>query len=239
MESHSPSITIGPIVFDLTLLAMSLLTVALVFGFVYWLSRDLSIRPNRKQSALEALIDFVTGVIQNNIGAANVKSYLPIFFSLFLFLFVANSIGLATKIETLPPEHFNLWTSPTANLVYDLSLSFLVTVFIQVEGIRRQGFKGYVKGFVTPVAMTPMNILEEITNFLSLALRLYGNIFSGEVIVSLLTQLIGAYLIAFPFAFGLNMAWTAFSLFISGMQAFVFTMLSSSYLGKKISDGEE
>ncbi len=238
MESHSPTIAIGPIVFDLTLLAMSLLTVALVFGFVYWLSRDLQVRPNRKQSALEALIEFVTGVIQNNLGASNVRSYLPIFFSLFLFLLVANSIGLATKIETPSPEHYNLWTSPTANLAYDLSLSFLVTVFIQVEGIRRQGLKSYFQAFVTPVAMTPMNILEEITNFLSLALRLYGNIFSGEVIVSLLTQLIATYLIAFPFAFGLNMAWTAFSIFISGMQAFVFTMLSSNYLGKKINTEE-
>ena len=174
MESHSPTIAIGPIVFDLTLLAMSLLTVALVFGFVYWLSRDLQVRPNRKQSALEALIEFVTGVIQNNLGASNVRTYLPIFFSLFLFLLVANSIGLATKIETPAPEHYNLWTSPTANLAYDLSLSFLVTVFIQVEGIRRQGFKNYFRAFATPVAMTPMNILEEITNFLSLALRLYG-----------------------------------------------------------------
>lgn len=238
MESHSPTIAIGPIVFDLTLLAMSLLTVALVFGFVYWLSRDLQVRPNRKQSALEALIEFVTGVIQNNLGASNVRTYLPIFFSLFLFLLVANSIGLATKIETLAPEYYNLWTSPTANLAYDLSLSFLVTVFIQVEGIRRQGFKNYFRAFATPVAMTPMNILEEITNFLSLALRLYGNIFSGEVIVSLLTQLIATYLIAFPFAFGLNMAWTAFSIFISGMQAFVFTMLSSNYLGKKINTEE-
>lgn len=238
MESHSPTIAIGPIVFDLTLLAMSLLTVALVFGFVYWLSRDLQVRPNRKQSALEALIEFVTGVIQNNLGASNVRTYLPIFFSLFLFLLVANSIGLATKIETPAPEHYNLWTSPTANLAYDLSLSFLVTVFIQVEGIRRQGFKNYFRAFATPVAMTLMNILEEITNFLSLALRLYGNIFSGEIIVSLLTQLIATYLIAFPFAFGLNMAWTAFSIFISGMQAFVFTMLSSSYLGKKINAEE-
>lgn len=238
MESHSPTIAIGPIVFDLTLLAMSLLTVALIFGFVYWLSRDLHVRPNRKQSALEGLIEFVTGVIQNNLGASNVRTYLPIFFSLFLFLLVANSIGLATKIETPAPEHYNLWTSPTANLAYDLSLSFLVTVFIQIEGIRRQGFKNYFRAFATPVAMTPMNILEEITNFLSLALRLYGNIFSGEVIVSLLTQLIASYLIAFPFAFGLNMAWTAFSIFISGMQAFVFTMLSSSYLGKKINAEE-
>ena len=117
-------------------------------------------------------------------------------------------------------------------------MSFLVTVFIQVEGIRRQGLKSYFQAFVTPVAMTPMNILEEITNFLSLALRLYGNIFSGEVIVSLLTQLIATYLIAFPFAFGLNMTWTAFSIFISGMQAFVFTMLSSNYLGKKINTEE-
>ena len=108
-----------------------------------------------------------------------------------------------------------------------------------IEGIRRRGIKKYLKAYVTPGFMTPMNILEEFTNFLSLALRVFGNIFAGEVMASLLITLSHQALYWYPVAFGANLAWTAFSVFISCIQAYVFTMLSSMYLGNKINDGEE
>ena len=69
-------------------------------------------------------------------------------FVLFLFLLVANNIGLMAKIETT--NGYNLWTSPTANLGYDFCLSFLITLIAHVEGIRRRGVKEYLKAFVTP-----------------------------------------------------------------------------------------
>ncbi|WP_161941655.1 FoF1 ATP synthase subunit a, partial [Streptococcus suis] len=113
------------------------------------------------------------------------------------------------------------------------------TVFCHVEGIRRRGFKEYLKAFVTPWAMTPMNILEEVTNLASLALRLYGNIYAGEVLVSLLLQLSQKGAFVYPIAFGLNVIWTAFSVFISCLQSYVFVMLVSMYLNKKISGEAE
>ena len=158
-------------------------------------------------------------------------------FSLFLFILVANNIGLMAKVQTT--NGYNLWTSPTANLGYDLSLSLLITLIAHVEGVRRRGVKEYLKAFVTPGFMTPMNILEEFTNFASLAIRIYGNIFAGEVLAGLLLALSQNALYWYPFAFIANMLWTAFSIFISCIQAYVFTMLSSMYIGKKINEGEE
>ena len=70
------------------------------------------------------------------------------------------------------------------NAVLPLPVSY--THLAHVEGIRRRGVKEYLKAFVTPGFMTPMNILEELTNFASLALRIFGNIFAGEVLASLL-----------------------------------------------------
>lgn len=122
---------------------------------------------------------------------------------------------------------------------YDLALSFGVILLTHIEGIRRRGVKKYLKAYVTPGFMTPMNILEEFTNFLSLALRVFGNIFAGEVMASLLITLSHQALYWYPVAFGANLAWTAFSVFISCIQAYVFTMLSSMYLGNKINDEEE
>ena len=83
-----------------------------------------------------------------------------------------------------------------------------------------------------------MNILEEFTNFASLALRIYGNIYAGEVLSGLLLTLSQQATGWYPIAFVLNLIWTAFSVFISCIQAYVFTMLTSMYLGKKINSEE-
>lgn len=83
-----------------------------------------------------------------------------------------------------------------------------------------------------------MNILEEFTNFASLALRIYGNIYAGEVLSGLLLTLSQQAAGWYPIAFVLNLVWTAFSVFISCIQAYVFTMLTSMYLGKKINSEE-
>jgi ATP synthase subunit a len=140
------------------------------------------------------------------------------------------------KVQTT--NGYNLWTSPTANLAFDLGFSFLITLICHVEGIRRRGVKAYLKAFATPAGMTPMNILEEFTNFASLALRIYGNIYAGEVLSGLLLTLSQQAAGWYPIAFVLNLIWTAFSVFISCIQAYVFTMLTSMYLGKKINSEE-
>ena len=236
-ESINPTISIGPVTFDLTMLAMTLLIVGVIFGFIYWASRNMALKPKGKQNVLEYFYDFVIGFTEPNIGKSYMKDYSLFFLCLFLFMVLANNLGLMAKIQST--DGSNLWTSPTANLQYDLALSFGVILLTHIEGIRRRGIKTYLKAYITPGFMTPMNILEEFTNFLSLALRVFGNIFAGEVMASLLIGLSHQALYWYPVAFGANLAWTAFSVFISCIQAYVFTMLSSMYLGNKINDEEE
>lgn len=233
MESHvSPSIEIGPISFDLVMLSMSLLIVVLVFGWVYWSSRQMQLRPTGKQNALEYCYDFIYNTAEKNLGPVYTKRYSLLLFTVFTFLALANNIGLLTKIQTA--QGVNLVTSPTANIFYDFGLAILMTLIIHIEAIRHRGFKHYLKDFVTPPAMTPMNILEEITNVVSLALRLYGNIFAGEIVMDLILSLAPVHISLWPVAILLNMVWTAFSIFISFIQAYVFTLLVSIYLGKKL-----
>lgn len=224
-NTQTPTLNLGPVTFDLTLLAMSALTVAIVFGLVFWASRKMTLKPNKKQNVLEFIIDFVNGVAKDNLGADNVKPYSLFLFTIFAFILVANQLGLMTKLEI---GHYNFWTSPTANVYYDMGLSLMISLFVNVEGIRRQGFKKYIAEY-----KNPMNIIEVFSDFLSLALRLYGNIFAGEVVTGLLVQLFHVSIFLTPFAFGLNMVWTAFSIFIGGLQAYVFTMLTTMYLAKK------
>ncbi|KXU15192.1 ATP synthase A chain [Streptococcus oralis] len=235
-ESITQTISIGPVTFDMTMLVMTLLTVVVIFAFVYWASRNMTLKPKGKQNVLEYLYDFVIGFTEPNIGSRYMKDYSLFFLSLFLFMVIANNLGLMAKIQAT--DGTNWWTSPTANLQYDLALSFGIILLTHVEGIRRRGIKKYLKAYITPGFMTPMNILEEFTNFLSLALRVFGNIFAGEVMASLLITLSHQAFYWYPVAFGANLAWTAFSVFISCIQAYVFTMLSSMYLGNKINDEE-
>ena len=235
-ESINPTINIGPVTFDLTLTALTLLSVALIFAFIYWASRNMTVKPKGKQNVLEYLYDFVVGFTEPNVGSRYMKDYSLFYLCLFLFMVIANNLGLMAKLQTT--DGTNLWTSPTANLQFDLALSFGIILMTHIEGIRRRGVKKYLKGFVTPGFMTPMNLLEEVTNFLSLALRVFGNIFAGEVMASLLIILSHQALYWYPVAFVTNLVWTAFSVFISCVQAYVFTVLSSMYLGNKINDEE-
>lgn len=233
MEEHvNPTLHLGPVTFDMTMMLMSIITVLLVFFWVLWASRKMQVKPSGKQNVLEYVYEMTINFTKGNLGEVEAKRYNLFFFVLFTFLVLANNLGLMTKIETA--EGHNLWTSPTSNMVYDLGLAALATVFVHVEGIRRTGLKSYLRSFVTPLAMTPMNILEEVTNLASLGLRLYGNIFAGEMLVLLLLQMSQVNALTYPLALALNILWTGFSVFISCLQAYVYVMLVSMYLSKKI-----
>ena len=111
----------------------------------------------------------------------------------------------------------------------------MVAVICHFECIRKHGLKTYLKDYLEPTAaMLPMNLLEELTNIISLSLRLYGNIYAGEVVMALLVQFADFSPYATPIAFLLNMAWIGFSIFISGIQAYVFVLLTTTYIGKKV-----
>lgn len=230
-----PTVSFLGIEFDLTILAMTLLSVLVVFLLVFWSSRKMSVKPTGKQNVLEYFFELVTNTISPNLGGYT-KNYSLLMFVIFGFILVSNQLGLITSLTA--GEH-RFWTSPTANFGVTITLSLIIAVICHVEGVRKRGFLGYLKGFLEPSpAMLPMNLLEELTNIASLALRLFGNIYSGEVVMGLILQLAAISVFTGPVAFLLNMVWTAFSLFIGFIQAYVFIILSSSYLGKKV-NGEE
>ena len=225
METTSnPTVSLFGIDFDLTILAMSLLTVIIVFGVVFWSSRDMTIKPKGKQNVLEFIYEFVNNTISQSLGKFT-KNYSLLLFVIFTFVFTANNLGLLVSVKS---EHYNFWSSPTSN--------FGVTIS-HIEGIRKKGFKGYLKGYLSPYpAMLPMNILEQFTNLASLALRLFGNIYSGEVLIDLILQLVKWSVFAVPISFALNLVWVAFSAFIGFIQAYVFIILSSNYIGDKVNE---
>lgn len=231
----NPTAQLFGINFDLTILSMSLLTVLITFLIIFISSRNMQLKPKGKQNVLEWVYEFVQGIIKPNLGRYT-SNYSLLFFSLFFFLVIANNIGLVAKIEI---GGYNFWSSPTSNAAYNFGLSLMMAVVIHVEGVRKNGFKEYLKEYLSPTpAMLPMNILEQFTNIISLTLRLYGNIFAGEIILGLLVQFSDTSIFAWPIAFALNVVWTGFSIMISCIQAYVFVILSSVYVGDKVNHKE-
>ena len=234
--SVNPTAHVFGIEFDLTILAMSLLTVIISFGIIFWATRKMTLKPKGKQNFIEYVYEFVQNTIKPNLGEYTPK-YSLLMFTFFFFILIANNLGLLVKLES---EDYNFWTSPTSTFMVDFTLSLIVPIVVHVEGVRKKGAKAYLKDYLSPFPMMlPMNILEQFTSVLSLALSLFGNIYAGEVVTALIVGFGTKSLIFAPFAFGLNLAWVAFSAFIGCIQAYVFTILSSKYISEKLPEDED
>ena len=149
-----------------------------------------------------------------------------------MFVFVANVIGLPFSIRV---NHVLWWKSPTADPTVTLTLAAMVVVLSHYYGIKLLGLKEYGNSYLKPMPfMAPLKVIEEFANTLTLGLRLYGNIYAGEVLLGLLATLGAGSVFGFVGALVPALAWQGFSLFIGAIQAFIFVMLSMVYMAHKV-----
>ena len=164
--------------------------------------------------------------------------------SLFLFPFI---VTVTKGTEGYTVGHF--FRTPTADPNTAIGLSLVVAVLFVSVGIRKGGVLGYIKSLMHPAwFMLPINIVGEISKILNTSMRLFGNMLAGLVIGGLLYSLVGRGLIqswtnnALHGNFSFSVGWPMLiQLYLDGfvgiIQAFVFTMLSSVYVGEVL--GEE
>ncbi|MGO2853392.1 MAG: F0F1 ATP synthase subunit A, partial [Tetragenococcus koreensis] len=208
---------------------------AIIFAVVVICTRNLQMKPKGKQNFIEWVIDFVRGVASSQLPKKEVGNYDFYAFVLFLFIFVSNEIGLITKIVI--HDDLTLWKSPTADPVVTLGLAFMVILLTHFFGVKKMGTKEYlVNSYLRPVGIVlPIKLLEEFTNVITLGLRLYGNIFAGEILLGLIVSIVNNLgWLALPLAIPLEMIWIGFSLFIGAIQAYVFVTLAMVFLDNKI-----
>lgn len=224
----------------LNVLFASIVTVIIVMAFCYKTSRHLSVeQPGKIQLLTEKLFEFVDDLVEENFGKDKKGIYVVIALTLMLFIFVANILGLVFLIE---PNHVSLWKSPTADLSVALTLSVLVNALGHILGIQKFGLLGYVKkNYGTPnIMIAPIKIIENLINVLTLALRLFGNIFAGEVLLKLIAQLGNLFgLATWPIGIPIQVVWQGFSTFIGAIQAYIFVTLAMVYLSEKLVTEEE
>ncbi len=211
------------------------LTLALGLGVAYRLSHG---KPGKLQMVLELLLGYIRGLTKEMIGD-DAGFVTPIAATIFLFILFANWLDFFPLTSPVEPA--------AADINLTLAMALAVIVIVQWYSIHVLGFRGYLRRFTKPfelpiwarVAFTPLNIIEEIAKPLSLALRLFGNIFGGLVMVFLLTlgyvAFAGSSVVqtaATPLWVILLTGWKLFDVFLIGtIQAFIFMLLTIIYFG--------
>ena len=207
---YLPKEIFSGVVINMQTMYMSWLTMAIVAAIVFAATRKAEIIPSGIQNLVEIFVDWLNGLMESNMGIEGRRAVAPFVITLFLYIFIGNEIGLLPQIG----PHL---TSPTNDINVAVGLSITVSLTVYTLGVMKQGL-GYFKHFTQPfAAMLPLNILEELSKPLTMALRLFGNILAGEILLVVL------YMLA-PWI--IPNIWIGFSLIIGFLQAFIFTMLT-------------
>lgn len=220
--------------FNLSNVFMIIVTSIIVFVLSVLGARKLQMKPTGVQNVMEWILDFVKGIVNDTMDWKTGKLFLPLALTLFTYILVGNMLGVITN-GVYNGEVW--WKSPTADPGITLTLAAMVIILSHFYGIKLRGGKNYVKSYFQPLwPLFPIKIIEEFSNTLTLGLRLFGNLYAGEVLLALLVGMTASGFWGFiggaiPF-----LAWQGFSVFIGGIQAFIFTMLSMVYISHKVSE---
>lgn len=174
--------------------------------------------PSKLQLIFEMVVDAVNKQVEESMGIKVAPYVVPMAVTLFLYILLCNWIGL---IPSGHPEHL---PAPTADINLALAMAFVVVVPMHIMSIRRRRLKHYVKHYFQPYPiMFPINMIEELVKPFTLALRLFGNLISGAIMVALLA-LLPASVLWLP-----QGAWKVIDAAVGVIQAFIFALLTILY----------
>lgn len=206
--------------------------VAVILAIVgIWMGRGLEKIPKGKQIVAEAIVSWVYNFVEENMGEEYKKTWSPYLGSLIIWLIFCNSLGLLG----LRPV--------TADINVTAGLALASFVIIQVSAIAKLGLKGRYHGLAQPYSfMIVMELISAVILPMTLALRLFGNIFGGMIVIDLwmhLMEYLSAMLCSVPFLrFGTVIPLNLFfDMFEPLIQAYIFTMLTTVNL-KEALEGE-
>ncbi len=192
---------------------MTWIAAAIVMVLMIAATRGRALVPGGWQNFMEIVVEGLCKQFKDTLGP-RYRQVVSLLLTLFLFIFVSNQMGL------LPTNH--LIVSPTSDLNTTFGLALLCTIVIHVLYLKNQGVKQWGIHFFRPfIPFVLLNLIEEIARPVTLAMRLFGNILAGEILLEVLYSLT-PYLVP--------IVWIAFSLFIGLVQAYIFTTLVSAYL---------
>jgi F-type H+-transporting ATPase subunit a len=198
----------------------------IVIGLGLWMAHKVTTGvPGKLQLAYETIVSATSRQVEENIGPAG-KPIVPLAVTLFLFILMANELEM---IPTQFGSHPELLPPPTADVNLCYALAIFVILLVHAASIRSRGLKGYLGHYFRPYkALLPLNILEEIAKPATLALRLFGNVFAGGLMLVLIAGLFPtSWIVPIPL---FDVVWKLFDgLLIFPIQAFIFSLLTILY----------
>ncbi len=222
---------------------------ALLLGFIAWrVGRSLSLdNPSPLQNVLEAIVEFVNQQVKDIFPGSN-PLIGPLAFTIFTWVLLMNAMDLV-PVDLIPgiaahvagwlgadPHHVYMRVVPTTNLDTTFALALTVFALIVYYNIKVKGPMGYARQFLFhPFGkfLIPVNVvmtaIEEIAKPVSLALRLFGNMFAGELLFMLIALLSFSWMVT-PAQVALGSLWSIFHILVISLQAFIFMLLTIVYL---------
>ena len=200
---------------------------------VFWTIVSLIVRsrlsvdnPGKLQVLIEDGIGALQSMLHDYVGHKGPR-YLAIVATMFAFILSGNLMGLIPGLM-----------APTGNINVTLGCALTVAVYYHIQGLKEQGVGPYLKHFAAPPGapiflapiMLPIEIISHLSRVLSLSLRLFGNIFGEELVILILFSII-PFLVPLPMMF--------LGLITASLQAFIFVLLSTIYLGGAVATEHE
>jgi F-type H+-transporting ATPase subunit a len=239
---------IGPLIVTNSMVGALLASIVLLLA-ARWFTRRAAVVPSRGQSILELPIEFLAGIVRGT-GGRRWRQFAPLIFAIFLFILTANWLSLLPGVGTIglaegEGEHriiVPFVRAGAADLNFTLGLALISFVAFIAFGLRANGLRGYLKellvsepAYMTPL-LTPIHLISELSRVISLSMRLFGNVFAGEVLLATMLALTTATLLTLPLAFVVPGVFIILELLFGLVQALVFALLSMTYITLAIAE---
>jgi F-type H+-transporting ATPase subunit a len=184
---------------------------AVMTGVSWLVMRHAQVEAGPLQSMLEVVVETIANQVREITGSLH-PAFLPLLSTLFLFLVVANLSAILPGVKT-----------PTAHIETPAALAVLVFLSTHFFGIKSRGLTAYLRHYTQPsILLMPLNVLSEVTRTFSLMIRLFGNMMSHELVLTIIVMLAGL-LLPIPFLL--------LGVLIGIIQAYIFTVLAAVYIG--------
>lgn len=224
--ASEPIAHLGPLTITNSMVT-SLFVIVLLCIVAYLGTRRMQVVPGRLQALLEMVVEFLLNLSTDTAGQKAGRKVFPLVATFFIFILAANWMGLLPgfgSIKVLSPEgheYVPLLRAANSDLNMTAAMALISITTVQVLGVVYNGVLGYIKHLATPIFLLPVHILSEVSHIISLAARLFGNIFGGEVLMLVMYSLVPVLV---PTVFAGLEALFGF------IQALIFTVLSVVYM---------
>ena len=239
---------VGPLVVTNSMVGAVLAAVILLAG-AWYVTRQATLVPGRLQSMLELPVEYMANIASGS--TSRWRSYVALVIGLFLMILVANWLGLLPGVGTIGLVHHEeghetlapFVRPASADLNFTLGLAIITFVTFVWWAVRLHGPIGYLRELVgeprymAPL-MFPIHLISELSRLVSLSMRLFGNVFAGEVLLATMLALTTAAVFVLPLAFFVPAVFLGLELIFGAVQALVFALLTMTYITMAIAERE-